>query len=140
MALFLFTDAIAKNQPIKVFNHGKMERDFTYVEDIAEGVLRVLKDTLEDRKSSNGLYKLYNIGNNNSIKLLDFIKEIEMNLNKKAIKEMLPMQAGDLEKTWANVDGLISDYGYNPTTTLQKGIKMFVEWYKNFYGLNEFSN
>ncbi len=140
MALFLFTDAIAKNQPIKVFNHGKMERDFTYVEDIAEGVLRVLKDTLEDRKSLNGLYKLYNIGNNNSIKLLDFIKEIEMNLNKKAIKEMLPMQAGDLEKTWANVDGLISDYGYNPTTTLQKGIKVFVEWYKNFYGLNKFSN
>ncbi len=137
MALFLFTDAIINDRPIDVFNEGNMERDFTYVDDIAEGVLRVIKDNLESRKESNELYKIYNIGNNSSIKLLDFIKEIEINLNKKAIKNMLPLQAGDLEKTWAKVDGLFLDYGYKPNTTLEEGVKAFVLWYKDHYNVIE---
>ncbi len=133
MAMFLFTDAINHNRPIKVFNHGNMERDFTYVTDIAEGVLRVLKGSLDIRKSKNEYYKLYNIGNNKSVKLLDFIKEIEFNFQKKAKKEMLPIQAGDVEKTWANIDALIQDYGYSPTTSLKKGVHAFYEWYIDYY-------
>tara|TARA_R110002012_G_scaffold283304_2_gene473566 strand:+ start:10708 stop:11742 length:1035 start_codon:yes stop_codon:yes gene_type:complete len=135
MALFLFTEAIVHNKPIKVFNHGDMERDFTYVDDIVEGIFRILeKDTSERIKSSEG-YKIYNIGNNNSVKLTDFIAEIETNLGKKAIKELLPMQAGDVAKTWANVDDLIKDYDYAPKTKLNVGVKKFVEWYQGYYGV-----
>ncbi|WP_047414420.1 NAD-dependent epimerase [Cellulophaga sp. Hel_I_12] len=135
MALFLFTEAIVQNKPIKVFNHGDMERDFTYVDDIVEGVIRIIeKDTVERIKSSNA-YKMYNIGNNNSVKLTDFIEEIETNLGKKAIKEMLPMQAGDVAKTWANVDDLIKDYGYAPKTSIKEGIQKFVDWYRGYYGV-----
>ncbi len=133
MAMFLFTDAIHHNRPIKVFNHGNMERDFTYVTDIAEGVLRVLKGALDIRKSKNEYYKLYNIGNNKSVKLLDFIKEIEFNFQKEAKKKMLPIQAGDVEKTWANIDALVEDYGYSPTTSIKKGVRAFYEWYIDYY-------
>lgn len=133
MALFLFTEAIAQNNPIKVFNYGNMERDFTYIDDIVEGVFRIIeKDTSERIKTANG-YKVYNIGNNNSVKLTDFIQEIENNLEKKATKDFLPMQAGDVAKTWANVDELIIDYDYTPKTSIKDGIQKFVDWYKKYY-------
>ena len=133
MAPFLFTDAIIKDKPIKVFNHGKMERDFTYVTDIANGVLRVLKENLEKRKESEEYYKLYNIGNNRSVKLLDFIQEIEENLKKEALKQMLPIQPGDVKKTWANIDALVTDYNYSPSTSLKKGVKKYVEWHIDYH-------
>ena len=129
MAMFLFTDAIVNNKPIKVFNYGKMERDFTYIDDIVDGVKRIIKKTVENRN----LYKIYNIGNNNSVKLLDFICEIESNLDTLSKKEMLPIQPGDVEKTWANVDELIKDYNYKPSTSINKGVKEFVSWFKEFY-------
>ena len=130
MAIFLFTKAISENKPINVFNHGNLERDFTYIDDITEGVTRIcLKGTLEREKD---LYKIYNIGNNNSIKLGDFISEIEKNIEKKAIKNMLPIKAGDATKTWANVDDLVKDYDYKPNTTLKEGVKSFVDCYKNY--------
>lgn len=128
MALFLFTKAIITNKPIKVFNYGKMERDFTYIDDIVEGVTRIIQDPVLNR-----LYKVYNIGNNDSVKLMDFIKEIEINLSKEAKKEMLPMQPGDVEKTWADVSSLIKDYDYKPNTPVKEGIKSFIDWYKEFY-------
>ena len=129
MALFLFTDAIVNDRPIKVFNHGKMERDFTYVGDIVEGVARILARPIKDRK----LYKIYNIGNNDAVQLCDFINAIEQHLGKKAEKEMLPMQPGDVARTWADVDSLIADYGYRPKTPVKKGIGKFVAWYKKYY-------
>ena len=128
MAMFLFTKAIVNKKPIKVFNHGNMERDFTYIDDIVNGVVKIIEKPITDR-----LYKIYNIGNNNSVKLLDFIKEIEINLNIVAKKNMLPMQPGDVEKTWANVDELIRDYEYTPDTPISIGIKSFIDWYKKFY-------
>lgn len=133
MAMFLFTDAIVKNKPIKVFNYGKMERDFTYVDDIVEGVVRILEHDNKERIEKNDLYKVYNIGNNNSVKLLDFIKEIELNLETQAEKNMLPIQPGDVERTWANVDDLINDYDYKPNTSISHGVKAFVDWYKSYY-------
>ncbi|WP_275316846.1 NAD-dependent epimerase [Tenacibaculum bernardetii] len=128
MAPMLFADAIANDRPIKVFNYGEMQRDFTYVDDIVAGIERILVSEIKDRD----LYKIYNIGNNNSVKLLDFIAEIEKNIGKEAQKQMLPMQPGDVEKTWANVNDLIKDYNYKPTTLLPKGIKEFVNWFKNY--------
>jgi UDP-glucuronate 4-epimerase len=133
MAMFLFTDAIENNQPIKVFNYGKMERDFTYINDIVEGVQRVVNKSIEERIERKELYKIYNIGNNSSLKLLDFIKEIEINLGKEAKKTMMAIQPGDVERTWANVEPLIKDYGYKPNTSIKVGVKEFVEWYKIFY-------
>lgn len=133
MAMFLFTDAIVNNRPIKVFNHGKMERDFTYVDDIVEGVVRIIEKSVDERHDNSELYKVYNIGNNNSVKLLDFIKEIETNLNTTADKNMMPIQPGDVERTWADVDELIKDYDYRPNTSIKEGVKSFVEWYKDYY-------
>ncbi|WP_299626104.1 NAD-dependent epimerase/dehydratase family protein [uncultured Tenacibaculum sp.] len=128
MAMFLFTEAIIKGEPIKVFNYGKMERDFTYIDDIVEGVRRILLKDLKTREK----YKVYNIGNNNSVKLTDFIDEIELKLNRVAKKEMLPIQPGDVYKTWANVEDLINDYGYNPNTPIKEGISRFIDWYKRY--------
>lgn len=136
MAMFLFTDAIVNDRPIKVFNHGKMERDFTYVDDIVEGVVRICEEDSEVRITSKKLYKVYNIGNNNSVKLLDFIKEIELNLGKEAEKNMMDIQPGDVEKTWADVDELIKDYNYRPNTSIQKGVKSFIDWFKDYYSTN----
>jgi UDP-glucuronate 4-epimerase len=133
MAMFLFTDAIVNNKPIKVFNYGKMERDFTYIDDIVEGLVRILENPNKERIAQNDLYKVYNIGNNNSVKLLDFIKEIEINLETNAEKNMLPIQPGDVERTWANVDDLINDYDYRPNTSISHGVKAFVDWYKAYY-------
>lgn len=133
MAMFLFTDAIINNKPIKVFNHGEMERDFTYIDDIVKGVIQVLADNIEKRISEKQLYKLYNIGNNRSVKLMDFIHEIEQQLGKEAEKKLLPMQAGDVYRTWANVDNLKKDFGYRPKTPVGEGVKQFVNWYKRYY-------
>ena len=133
MAMFLFTDAIVNDRPIKVFNHGNMERDFTYIDDIVEGVVRIIEKSPSKRIDNNQFYKVYNIGNNNSVKLIDFIKEIEVNLDKVAIKQMLPMQPGDVEQTWANVDELIKDYDYRPNTSIKDGVKSFIDWFKNYY-------
>lgn len=133
MAPFLFADAISNSRPIKVFNHGNMERDFTYVTDIAEGVCRILKGNISDRITSEDFYKLYNIGNNNSVKLLDFIEHIEENLDIKAIKQMLPIQPGDVEKTWANIDNLMKDYNYEPKTSIKNGVKKYITWYKKYH-------
>lgn len=133
MAMFLFTDAIVNDKPINVFNHGNMERDFTYIDDIVEGVVRVIEKPTKERREHNTYYKVYNIGNNNSVKLLDFIEEIEHNLDKVAEKTMLPMQPGDVERTWADVDELIKDYDYQPNTSIQVGVKAFIDWFKNYY-------
>ncbi|WP_273276735.1 NAD-dependent epimerase [Maribacter polysiphoniae] len=131
MALFLFTNAILEGKPIKVFNKGDMERDFTYIDDIVEGVVRIIEKT--DTIETPPLYKIYNIGNNRSVKLMDFIEAIEKNLGIIAKKEMLPMQPGDVAKTWANVDELIKDYGYHPNTPIREGIHNFINWYKEYY-------
>jgi UDP-glucuronate 4-epimerase len=135
MAMFLFTDAIINDKPIKVFNKGNMERDFTYIDDITEGVVRVIEKSIENRKVTHELYKLYNIGNTKAVRLLDFIQTIEHKLNKEAKKEFLPMQDGDVARTWANVDALKVDYGYSPSTTITEGVGKFVDWFREFYGV-----
>ena len=133
MAMHLFTDAIANKKPIKVFNDGKLERDFTYVDDITEGVVRIMESPLNEEITKENHYKVYNIGNSKSVKLMDFISAIEDSLNIKAIKQMMPMQPGDVEKTWANVDDLIADYQYSPNTPIKEGVSRFVDWYKSYY-------
>ena len=140
MALFLFTKAMMEGKPIDVFNYGKMQRDFTYIDDIIEGVVRVIDKIPEsnpdwsgskpDPSSSYAPYKLYNIGNNNPVELIRFIEVLENCLNKKAKKNLLPMQAGDVPATYADVDDLIRDVGFKPSTTIEEGIKKFIEWYK----------
>ena len=129
MAPILFADAISNDRPIKVFNNGDMERDFTYIDDIVEGVKRVIEKSVENRE----LYKIYNIGNNDSVKLLDFITQMETSLGKEATKEMLPMQMGDVKRTWANVDGLISNYEYKPQVKVAEGVHRFVQWYQKYH-------
>jgi len=144
MAYFSFTKAIMDETPIDVFNFGKMKRDFTYIDDIVEGVVRVMNKIPQsnpdwDRKnpdpgSSYAPYKLYNIGNNNPVELIKFIEILETNIGKKAQKNMLPMQRGDVPITYANVDDLMNDVGFKPSTTLENGIQRFVEWYRGYYG------
>ena len=131
MALFLFTKAIIENRKIDVFNYGKMQRDFTYVDDIVEGILKIIE---ADKKEK---YNVYNIGNNNTVELMDFIKLIEQRLGKNAEKNMLPIQPGDVSKTWANVDKLIKDYNYSPSTSIEKGINNFIDWYLNYYRIGK---
>jgi UDP-glucuronate 4-epimerase len=143
MALFLFTKAIIDKTPMKVFNEGKMKRDFTYIDDIVEGVVRVTQripkpnphwDSLApDPSSAPCPYKIYNIGNNNTVELGRFIQVIEEHLGRQGIKEMLPMQPGDVEATYANVDDLIRDTGFKPQTTIEEGIGKFIAWYKEYY-------
>ena len=135
MAMFLFTDAMVKGNPIQVFNNGQMERDFTYIDDIVEGVVRILEKDPKEKRNAKENYKIYNIGNNNSVKLLDFIEAIEKNLGIKAQRELLPMQPGDVERTWANVDDLIKDYNYSPNTPVGEGVAHFIKWYKMYYGV-----
>lgn len=143
MALFLFTKAILEGEPIKVFNHGKMRRDFTYIDDIIEGVTRVTGRTptpnpdwnsdSPDPSSSVAPYKLYNIGNDNTVELSRFIEAIEENLGKKAIREYLPLQPGDVPMTHANVDDLVRDVGFKPSTPIETGIAKFLEWYREYF-------
>jgi UDP-glucuronate 4-epimerase len=144
MALFLFTKAILEDKPIKVFNHGKMQRDFTYIDDIIEGVVRVMANKPEPNPSWSGdspdpgtsytNYKVYNIGNNQPTSLDRFIEIIEDTLGKKAKKEMMDLQPGDVTATYADVDDLINDVDFKPATPIEIGIKNFIEWYKEFYG------
>ena len=139
MALFLFTRAILAGEPIKVFNNGKMQRDFTYIDDIVEGVVRVTDKPASpnpnwdgatpDPGTSSAPYRLFNIGNNNPVLLTDFISAIEKALGKTAIKELLPMQPGDVAATYANIEDLIEAVDYQPNTAIQEGIDNFVAWY-----------
>ena len=133
MAMFLFTDAIVNDQPIKVFNNGKLERDFTYIDDITEGVVRIIQKPVTEQLEKKGSFKIYNIGNSKSVKLMDFITAIEESLDTVAKKDMYPMQPGDVERTWANVDDLIADYDYRPNTPIKDGVDKFIEWYKEYY-------
>ena len=110
-----------------------MERDFTNINDITEGVVRILEKDTRERSKAKENYKIYNIGNNNSVKLLDFIEAIEENLGVKAQRQLLPMQPGDVEKTWANVDDLIKDYDYSPNTPVKVGVAHFIKWFKMYY-------
>ena len=128
MAYYLFTEAIFNGQPIKVFNNGEMERDFTYIDDIINGVVRVIEKNIDSREH----YKIYNIGNNKTVSLKDFISIIEKAMGKEATKEMYPMQLGDVPRTYADVDELISDYKYSPNTDLESGIESFTNWYLNY--------
>lgn len=136
MAMFLFTDAIIKGKPIKVFNQGKLERDFTYIDDITECVVRILETPVPANEQNPAPYKIYNIGNSKSVKLMDFIAAIEDSLGTIATKNIMAMQPGDVEKTWANVDDLIADYDYRPNTPIKLGVGKFVAWYTNFYKLS----
>jgi len=130
MAMFLFTDAILHDKPIKVFNEGNLSRDFTYIDDIITGVTATLLNNKEDKES---LFKIYNIGNSKPVRLLDFITEIEKYTDKTAIKNMLPMQPGDVEKTWADVSALEKDFGYRSLTDITTGVHNFIDWYRGYY-------
>lgn len=143
MAPMLFADAILNNREIKVFNHGNMSRDFTYIDDIVDGIINVIdnpakSDSNFDAKNPNpsissAPYKIYNIGNNAPVNLMDFIQTLEKSIGKEAKKNFMAMQAGDVESTYADTTALIKDFDYKPNTKLSKGIKKFVEWYKYFY-------
>ncbi|MEC9302819.1 MAG: NAD-dependent epimerase/dehydratase family protein [Bacteroidota bacterium] len=133
MAMFLFTDAIINNKPVKIFNNGDLSRDFTYIDDIIDGVLSTL---LKDSKDKS-LYKLYNIGNSAPRQLMDFIETLEDKLGKEAQKQMLVMQPGDVHQTWADVSRLQNDYNYKPNTSIEDGISAFVDWYQHYYKNNE---
>jgi len=143
MALFLFVKAGLEGKPIDVFNSGAMLRDFTYIDDIVEGVIRVIDNPAKADKSWNGKngklstssapYKIYNIGNNNPVKLMDFIKAIETKLGVTIKKNMMPIQAGDVPATYADVSDLVEDLNYKPATPIQKGIDNFVDWYLEFF-------
>lgn len=143
MSLFLFTKAILSGQPIDVFNYGKMRRDFTYIDDIVEGVVRVIDHIPQgnpnwsgdapDPGSSKAPYKIYNIGNNNPVELMHFIEVLESCLGKKAEKNLLPMQPGDVPTTYADVDDLARDVGFRPSTAIEVGIERFVSWYRAYY-------
>ena len=143
MALFLFTKAILADEPIKVFNNGEMQRDFTYIDDIVEGVVRVMNnvpgpDPEWSGKSPNPSrscvpYRIYNIGNNEPVPLMDFVHAIEDALGKKAKMDYLPMQAGDVPATWADVDDLVAATGFKPETSVKLGVQNFVDWYKEYY-------
>jgi UDP-glucuronate 4-epimerase len=145
MALFLFTDAILKGRPIRVFNHGRMQRDFTYIDDIVEGVVRVMArppapdpawdGERPDPGTSYAPYKIYNIGNNRPVALGRFIEVLEEVLQAPAQKEFLDLQPGDVPATCADVDDLAADVGFKPGTSIEEGIRRFVDWYRAYYGV-----
>jgi UDP-glucuronate 4-epimerase len=143
MAYYSFTKAILEGQPIDIFNHGRMQRDFTYIDDIIEGVVRILGSIPQpdsawdaaspDPATSNAPYRLYNIGNNQPVELGDFIEVLEDCLGKKAVKRMLPIQAGEVLVTCADVGDLMREVGFKPSTPIQEGLQHFVEWYRGYY-------
>ncbi|MDA0590045.1 MAG: NAD-dependent epimerase [Planctomycetota bacterium] len=143
MALFLFTEAILNGKPIDVFNEGKMQRDFTYVADIVEGIVRVSDNTAAanpdwssaepDPATSKAPYRVYNIGNNQPVELMHMIETLEKCLGRKAEKNMMPMQPGDVPATFADVDDLVRDVGFKPATSIEDGIARFVEWYRDYH-------
>ena len=145
MALFKFTDAILSGKKIQVFNYGKHRRDFTYIDDIVEGVVRVLDKPAKsnpnwsgeapDPGSSLSPWRIYNIGNNSPVELMDYIEAIESTLGMKADKELLPLQQGDVPDTYADVDDLVNEFDYKPATSIKLGVKNFVEWYKTYNNL-----
>ena len=150
MAYYLFANKIIAGETIDIYNHGDMERDFTYIDDIVEGITRVLDRAPESGNLqwtatqpnpavSPAPYRVYNIGNSKPVNLLRFVEILEEKLNKKAIKNFMPMQPGDVKTTWADVDDLISDFDYQPQTSLETGIEKFVEWYKAFYNVETLS-
>jgi UDP-glucuronate 4-epimerase len=147
MALFKFTKSILEGNPIDVFNNGEMQRDFTYIGDITEGVLQVLyrpPEVMEDWSSDNpdpatsgsGPYRIFNIGRGQSVELMKFIDILETKLGKKAEKNWLPMQAGDVPATWADTSDLEDVIGYQPKTSVEVGVSNFVEWYLDYYGIS----
>jgi len=146
MALFMFTKSIFEDKPIRVFNNGNMMRDFTYIDDIIEGIVRLIPKAPEvnpnwnsvnpDPGTSSAPFKIYNIGNNNPVKLSRFIEIIEEKVGKKAIKEYLPLQPGDVPATYADIDDLMRDVGFKPSTPIEDGIDRFVRWFKEYYGYN----
>ena len=143
MAYFSFTKAILEGSSIDIFNHGRMRRDFTYIDDIVEGVVRIVDraptsnqtwdSTIPDPATSSAPYRIYNIGNNNPVELGRFIDILEEKLGRKAIRKMLPMQPGDVTVTYANVDDLMRDAGFKPAISIEEGLGYFVEWYKEYY-------
>jgi UDP-glucuronate 4-epimerase len=143
MALFIFTKAILEGKPIEVFNWGQMKRDFTYVDDIVEGVIRTLDHPATadptwsgDRPTpgtSSASARIYNIGNHRPVELLHFIEVLEQALGKKAEKKLMPLQPGDVPATYADIDDLTGDVGFKPTTSIEEGIPWFVKWYREFY-------
>jgi UDP-glucuronate 4-epimerase len=145
MALFLFTKAILAGEPIQVFNYGKHRRDFTYIDDIVEGIIRTLDNSAQpnpkwpglnpDPATSKAPWRVYNIGNQNPVELLTYIETLEKALGKTAIKELLPLQPGDVPDTYANVEALVEDVGYKPNTPITEGINRFVAWYLAYYKL-----
>ena len=147
MAMFLFTKAILEGKPIDVFNHGKMLRDFTYIDDIVEGVIRTSdhvalpnsawNSDAPDAATSLAPYRLYNIGNNNPVELMHLIHTIEANLGRVAEKRMMDIQPGDVPATYANVDALVRDVGFAPKTPIEVGVQNFVRWYKDYYGVGD---
>ena len=147
MAMFLFTKAILAGQPIDVFNHGKMQRDFTYIDDIVEGVIRTSDHTAEpnpawnsdapDPATSKAPYRIYNIGNNNPVELMYLIEIIEKELGRVAEKRMLPLQPGDVPATSANVDALVRDVGFAPQTPIETGVANFVAWYREYFQIGD---
>jgi UDP-glucuronate 4-epimerase len=149
MAYFLFAEAILNDKPIQVFNYGQMQRDFTYIDDIITGIINVMDKPAEpdqnwdakqpDPSRSTAPYCIYNIGNNNPVELISFIREIEKNIGKKAVLEMKGIQAGDVTATWANVDDLVQHFNYRPDTTIQAGLKKFTDWYKKYYAVEQLS-
>ena len=143
MAMWMFTKAILAGKPIDVFNHGRMKRDFTFVDDIVEGVIRT-SDTIPsaqpvasdaDDSSTAAPYRVYNIGNNQPVELMHLIETLESALGRKAEKNMLPMQPGDVPATYANIDALQRDVGFRPSTPIEEGVKKFVAWYKSYHQL-----
>ena len=143
MALFIFTKAILTGRPIDVFNHGRLQRDFTYIDDIVSGVIKVHDQAAQpnpewsgdrpDPGTSKAPFRVYNIGNHKPVELLHFIEVLESNLGMTAKKRMLPMQQGDVPATCADIKDLVKDVGFTPSTSIEVGIPLFVEWYKNYY-------
>jgi UDP-glucuronate 4-epimerase len=147
MAMFLFTKAILEGKPIDVFNHGRMQRDFTYIDDIVEGVIRTSDHTAEpnpewnsdqpDPATSKAPYRIYNIGNNNPVELMYLIETLERSLGRTAEKRMMEIQPGDVPATYANVDALVRDVGFAPKTPIETGVRNFVAWYREYYRIGD---
>ncbi|WP_026897149.1 NAD-dependent epimerase/dehydratase family protein [Daejeonella oryzae] len=140
MALFSFTDRILKGLPISIYNNGEMRRDFTYIDDIVDGIVKVIDGpislgTFDKTPSSESLSSVYNIGRGMPVNLMDFISELESCLGINCIKELMPMQDGDVAQTWADIENMRSRFNYNPKYSLQIGVKAFIDWYKNYYNI-----
>jgi UDP-glucuronate 4-epimerase len=146
MALFIFTKAIIEGKPIDVYNEGKMKRDFTYVDDIVESIARLVPHVAKPNPSWNGMtpdpatsfapYRVYNIGNNSPVQLMHFIETIEKKLGKKAVKNLLPLQDGDVPETFADVDDLMREVDFKPATSIETGISNFIDWYISYFKVN----